>query len=141
MATWEFITKVFDYMTGTMSLGMYLTMMINLYLMSLLNVYMMTPSRREGEMTPTCGGHYWFYYYKFMMYYIMYISQNNIIPAVLEYSDMQSAENTSGFSETMGQNSKYIKEYTDDKRFWHWFASVLAGDGHFPHPTTCRGGL
>lgn len=79
-------------------------------------------------------------------------SQNNNKPVINYYTNIQSAENWKGFSETTRQlsnisiyksnnnnnninNSLIIKNISsnleEDNQFWKWFAGILDGDGNF----------
>lgn len=99
-----------DYMLEPILLGCYLLIIIYWYLIDLLDVYI---------------------YYIYYIIYINIISENNSKPEVLKYSNIQSAENHSGFSETIRQSNMNIYKYTKDEQFWHWFAGIIDGDGNF----------
>lgn len=78
-------------------------------------------------------------------------SQNNNKPVIKNYTNIQSAENCKGFSETTRQlsnisifksNNNNIKNINtslkniscnleEDNQFWKWFAGILDGDGNF----------
>lgn len=78
-------------------------------------------------------------------------SQNNNKPVIKNYTNIQSAENCKGFSETTRQlsnislfksNNNNIKNINtslkniscnleEDNYFWKWFAGILDGDGNF----------
>ena len=53
-------------------------------------------------------------------------SQNNNKPVFLTNTDIQSAENCKGFSETARQLPD-----SEDYKFWSWFAGIIDGDGNF----------
>jgi hypothetical protein len=53
-------------------------------------------------------------------------SQNNNISDLFKKSNIQSAENWKGFSETARQLPD-----KEDLKFWSWFAGVIDGDGNF----------
>lgn len=57
---------------------------------------------------------------------ILLNSQNNNITINSLFMSTQSAENLTGFSETIRQISD-----KEDYTFWNWFAGVLDGDGNF----------
>ena len=57
---------------------------------------------------------------------ILLNSQNNNITINSPFMSTQSAENLTGFSETIRQISD-----KEDYTFWNWFAGVLDGDGNF----------
>ena len=59
---------------------------------------------------------------------ILLNSQNNNtkINSTKELSNIQSAENCKGFSETARQLPE-----KEDSKFWNWFAGVIDGDGNF----------
>lgn len=44
-----------------------------------------------------------------------------------KYTNIQSAENCKGFSETIRQ----LSNLSEDEKFFHWFAGVIDGDGNF----------
>ena len=105
----------FDYMLETMFLGCYLLFILIYYLLkidanisySLLDIY------SENNNKPV----------------IFYNKYNN------KYTNIQSAENCKGFSETIRQISKYnchtcLRGKSDDP-FINWLAGVIDGDGNF----------
>lgn len=97
----------FDYMLETMFLGCYLLLMLNFYLSK---IDVSTSSKLV-----TIG------------------SENNNKPVIfnnnLKYTNIQSAENWKGFSETIRQISNFNSE--DKLLFYKWLAGIMDGDGNF----------
>jgi hypothetical protein len=92
-----------DYMLETMFLGFYLLIIINLYL-SKIDVF------RSNSLLLSIN------------------SENNNKPVIMNnYTNIQSAENCKGFSETIRQLSNLNR----DEQFFNWLAGVIDGDGNF----------
>jgi hypothetical protein len=58
-------------------------------------------------------------------------SQNNNKPVFLTNTDIQSAENCKGFSETTRQISDSKGKDLSNKEFFKWLAGIIDGDGNF----------
>jgi len=99
-----------DYMLGTMFLGYYL-LFILLILIILNNYLSQIDAKRRNLIT------------------LLSINSENFNKPVImkKYTNIQSAENCKGFSETIRQLSKF----TSDDKFYRWFAGVIDGDGNF----------
>lgn len=104
----DLYSYAFDYMLGTMFLGYYLLFMLNKYLLKI------DVSRRNNLLTIS--------------------SENNNNPVTfnsnnIKCTNIQSAENCKGFSETIRQISNFNSE--DKLLFYKWLAGIIDGDGNF----------
>lgn len=97
----------FDYMLETMFLGCYLLLMLIFYL-----------SKIDVSTSPEL---------------VTISSENNnksvIFNNNIKYTNIQSAENWKGFSETIRQISNFNSE--DKLSFYKWLAGIIDGDGNF----------
>lgn len=78
---------------------------------------------------------YIFYYYLLKIdahrkfYFLTIYSENDNKPVLFKNTDIQSAENCKGFSETIRQISDLKGK--DHKEFFKWLAGIIDGDGNF----------
>uniref|UniRef100_UPI002A8079AD LAGLIDADG endonuclease n=1 Tax=Saccharomycopsis fibuligera TaxID=4944 RepID=UPI002A8079AD len=57
-------------------------------------------------------------------------SKNESKTMIFPNTNMQSAENSKGFSETMRQSNNNLNSPNTDPKFWSWLAGMMDGDGY-----------
>lgn len=109
-----------DYMLETIFLGLYLLFIINYYLVV---------GGRETNYTQIDESSTETIKERNNLLFLPINSENNIKSVIFnKYTNIQSAENCKGFSETIRQLS-YLHNLDD--HFYNWFAGVIDGDGNF----------